>query len=219
VHKKVALRHPSLRIEKPQPWEWPRLSQFRPRIGVLIELNSLRGGLPRCLSSRRRLWGMRRQLDTIAAQCFGAIERLICRDQQRREIKTRIVRDCHANADCRGKRLRCDRVVGDFERGAYPVCEHEGILTPYIRQQARELLTSDAAKQVGRPEQRSRHLTKCGKHFVTDMVPEFVVDALEAIEIECKKRGRLAREACSGHHPFGSLQKATPVCNAGQWVD
>ena len=50
---------------------------------------------------------MRPQIDTIAAQCLGTIERLICRDQQSGEIKTRIVRGCDANAYCRGKRSLC----------------------------------------------------------------------------------------------------------------
>ena len=62
-------------------------------------------------------------------------------------------------------------------------------------------------------------MTKCDEHCVTGGMPEFVVDALEAIDVEKKKRVRPAREACSDHQPFGRLEKATPVCNAGQWVD
>jgi hypothetical protein len=44
-----------------------------------LDKRALRSSLARCLPSRRRLLGKRRKLDTIAAQCLGAIERLICR--------------------------------------------------------------------------------------------------------------------------------------------
>jgi hypothetical protein len=43
-------------------------------------------------------------------------------------------------------RTMLPRVVGGFERGTYPLRQHEGILPFYIRQQVRELLTSDATK-------------------------------------------------------------------------
>ena len=43
------------------------------------------------------------------------------------------------------------------------------------------------AEQIGRPQLRSRQLTKCDEHRVTGRMPEFVVDAFEAIEIERKK--------------------------------
>jgi hypothetical protein len=98
-----------------------------------LDKRALRSGLARCLPSRRRLLGKRRKLDTIAAQCLGAIERLICRGQQSGEIKTRIVRGCDADADCRANRSLCGRVAGGFERGTQPLCQPDGVWPRRIR--------------------------------------------------------------------------------------
>jgi hypothetical protein len=81
-------------------------------------------------------------------------------------------------------------VAGGFERGTQPLCQPDGVWPRRIRQQARELFTSHSAEQIRRPQLRSRQPTKCDEHCVTGKVPEFVIDALEAIEIEREKRGR-----------------------------
>ena len=98
-----------------------------------LDKRALRSGLARRLPSRRRLWGLRPHRHAIPAQCLGAIERLICRNQQSGEIKTRVVRGCNANADCRGKWLLRDRVVGGFERGTQPLSQPDGVLSRRIR--------------------------------------------------------------------------------------
>lgn len=130
-----------------------------------------------------------------------------------------MVRSCDANADCRGKRLLCDRVADGFERGTQPLCQLEGVLPRRIRQQARELFTSHSAEQIRWPQLRSRQPTKCDEHRVTGRVPEFVVDTLEVIEIERKKRGRSVGKTGSGHQSLARLKKTTTVRNACQRID
>jgi hypothetical protein len=51
------------------------------------------------------------------------------------------------------------------------------------------------------------------------MMSEFVIDALEMIEIEQKERGWPTRKTVSNHQPFACLQKATTVRNSRQWID
>ena len=67
-----------------------------------------------------------------------------------------------------------------------------------------ELFTPDPAKQVGWTQKRGRQLTKCGEHPIRGTVSKSVIDALEAIEIEQKERGRPARKMGSGHQPPAS---------------
>ena len=105
-------------------------------------------------------------------------------------------------------------VVASKKRGAQPFRQQECLLARRIRKQARELFTSDPAEQIGRPQQRRSQLTKCDKHCITGGVPKFVVDALEAIEIERKKRGRPVGKTGSDHQSFARLEKATTIRNA-----
>src|SRR6185312_7239567 len=148
---------------------------------------------------------------TIAAGSLGAIKRLIRHFQKSVEIGICAVRDCDAYADGSAKRMLSNGTRGGLEGGSQAFCQPQGVVLFHVREQHHELLASNPREQIRRPQLRGSQSTKCGKHLIPGLMPERVVDAFEAIEIEHQKGCRLPRMISSYQQPLARVEKG----NAG----
>jgi hypothetical protein len=98
---------------------------------------------------------MWRRLYAIPTQRLRSIERLIGRAEQAIEIGP-FVRERDPDADSGAKSILTSGVEGGFKCLAHPLGQPKGVMPPRIWQKAGELLASNPAKEVVRPQMRSR---------------------------------------------------------------
>ena len=157
------------------------------------------------------------EADPAPALALGAIECGIGVGQQRRRIHAvvRIDRDADADADM-------GEIVVDLEllsdRLDHALGERKHVFTPgIVGHQDHELVAANASDE-GAVGLRDKTLGGCPHHHVADGMTEYVVDILEAVEIEAED-GKAARRLLRALQPLGQRRvEGAAVGQVGQRI-
>ena len=115
------------------------------------------------------------------------------------------------------------RLALDFERAlahrvAGGLCGAPHVVLGGALQDRAEFLAAVAAGLVVRPERGAQRGRDVRQHPIADLVPEPVVDQLEAVDVDHQQPGDQARRAAVGEHLARTLEEQPARGQAGQLV-
>ena len=102
--------------------------------------------------------------------------------------------------------------------GTEPVRHHEGFGLRRVRQDDREFIPPETARNVGAAHMPANQHAKCLEDFVSGPMPVLVVDLLELVQVQQQQRRRGAVALAPLRFPFEGVLEEPPVIQAGERV-
>src|SRR5205814_6388284 len=164
----------------------------------------------------QRKWQLFRQLDAIAPPALGLIKRGIGGRQQHFELRAS---GAAGDTDANGS---IDRPVLDHDPGVRKRYAHalgrEHAILQRTRQQSREFLAPDSAREVADPQRVDHVGGEQFENLVARRVAEAIVDRLEMIDVEAQYRYGPTGSGFALDHARARLREAATVEHAGQRI-